>query len=91
MADREEILQAAIEAAKAMVLAINGEDRRQGIHSQQNGVSANTRQRMGLFMRQPVFNCTAVDKYLELKNFKMEITNIFLTKHYDINGAEKFL
>ena len=36
-----------------------------------------------------LFDWGTKDKYIELKQFKMEITNIFLTKHYEINDLEK--
>ena len=28
-------------------------------------------------------------KYIELRNFKMEVTNIFLSRHYDIKEEER--
>ena len=92
MADTEDIqeaiAQAAVKAAKAMVLVISSEGRRQNIHPKPNCAEA-TRDRTGYFLRQLVFKCTTKDKYLDIRNFEMEAPNIFLTRHYDINDAEK--
>ena len=43
----------------------------------------------GPSLRQPVFNWNVEDKYTELKNFEVEVTNIFITKHCNINGTER--
>ena len=46
---------------------------------------------MGPSLRQSAFNLMVTDKYLQPKTFKIEVINIFLTKYYDINDAEKDL
>ena len=69
--------QAMVEAAKAMELAINGESRRQSMSAEHGGTSENTRNRMEPSLRQPFFNWSTKDKYIECKNFKIEVTNIF--------------
>ena len=50
------IAQAAVEAAKAVVLAINGEGRKQSINAQENGAKEATIHRTGPSLRQAVFN-----------------------------------
>ena len=35
------------------------------------------------------FNWAAKGCYTELQQFELQVSNIFLTKHYDINEAEK--
>ena len=35
----------------------------------------------GLSLKWLEFDWNAKDKYMELKNFEMEVTNIFLTRH----------
>ena len=30
-----------------------------------------------------------LDKYMGLKNFQLEVTKVILTKHYELNDAEK--
>ena len=43
----------------------------------------------GCSLKQPTFDWKAKDKNTELKNFEMEVTNIFLTNSYNISNAEK--
>ena len=43
----------------------------------------------GPSFRQLTFNWTAKNKYTDLKQFELKVSNMFLTKHYDINDAEK--
>ena len=40
-------------------------------------------------LKQPVANWAAKAKYIDLKHFEMEVTNIFLTRHYNIGNAAK--
>ena len=51
--------RAAVEAAKAAVLAISGEDRRQNINAEQHITSEVTIHRMGSSVRHLVFNWNA--------------------------------
>ena len=41
----------------------------------------------GPTMKQPTFYWGAMEKYTELKNFRLEVNNIF--KMYNINNTEK--
>ena len=41
----------------------------------------------GPLMRQPMFNWTSTDNYLEPRNFRMEVKNMF--QNYNINQAER--
>ena len=83
MVDTEDIKQAiakaVVEKTKVPVLAICEEDRRQNTHPQQIGASVATRHRIGPSLRLSVFNWTAKDNCLELKNLKIQVTNILLT------------
>ena len=76
MADTEAmkqvIVRAAIEAAKAALLAINEEGRKQSMIAVYSSASKNTRQRIEPCLRQPVFNWNAKDKHNKPKNFEME-------------------
>ena len=85
---KQAIVQALVEAAKAMVLVINKEDKRQGIHIEHNGTSDATRHRTG----PPGAASLPLEhkyKYVELKNFEMDLTNIFATRYFYINDVEK--
>ena len=42
----------------------------------------------GLCLKQPIFNWAAKDNYTELKQFEMEVTNIFIIPHCDISDVE---
>ena len=70
------------------MLAIIGEGIGQNINTEQNGETEATRLRTGPSIGLPVFTCNANDKYTELKNFRIQVINIFLTKHYDKNETE---
>ena len=39
--------------------------------------------------RKPSFNCSTHDRYTELINFEMEVTNILEMKAYELNDEEK--
>ena len=45
----------------------------------------------GPILEKPKFNWDAQDRYVELLNFKMEVTNILETGAYRINDEEKSL
>ena len=84
------IAEAAGEAAKATLLLINEEGRRQSMSTKHSSVVENTRHRTGSSVMQPVFNWNAKDKYTQAKNFmKLEVTNKFVTKHCEIYDTEK--
>ena len=70
------------------MFAISLEVSRHNFHTEQGGALGITSYRTGPSPRQPVFNWTAKDKYLELENFKMEVTEIFPTNVYDISETE---
>ena len=38
-------------------------------------------------LRQPAFECRAVDKYTELKNFRLEVNNVLIT--YNVSNTKK--
>ena len=40
-------------------------------------------------MKQSSFNCNDQDKYVELFNSEMKVTNILLTKTYEVTEEEK--
>ena len=42
-------------------------------------------------LKQPVLNLAVKNRYRELKQFKLEVNNIFLTKNYHISDAERIL
>ena len=44
-----------------------------------------------LWIKWPIFNCAAKDKFVELKQFEPDVTNIFLAKYYDISDAERVI
>ena len=54
--------QAVVEAAKAMILAINGDGGRQNFNPDKDGTSHATRQGTKPSLRQTIFNLTAKDK-----------------------------
>ena len=56
---KEAIVQAAVEAAKAMVLAIGKEGWRQNTNTEQNGKTEAPRHRTGPSLWQQVFNWSA--------------------------------
>ena len=66
---KQAITQTKVEAVNDVVLAINGESRRQIVHPEEVGTLEATRHSKGISIRQPVFNWNAKDKYPELKNF----------------------
>ena len=39
-------------------------------------------------LKQPLLNWNATDKYVELLNFQMEVTNILQTKTYELTEEE---
>ena len=39
-------------------------------------------------MKQPTFDWIAKDKYIELKNFEMEVMNILMTNKYSLRKTE---
>ena len=43
--------------------------------------------KIGVMMKQPTFNWNTKDKYKELKNFRLEVYNVF--KSYDMPDIEK--
>ena len=65
-----------------MVLTISRESRSQNFHAEQDGTSDTSRHGTGPTLRQLVLNLITKDKYKELKNSEMEVTNNFVTKHY---------
>ena len=44
-----------------------------------------------LMLEKPLFNWDAKDRYAELINVKMEVTNILETKAYELNDEEKVI
>ena len=76
---KETIVQAVAEATRAAIqsMAVARAERTQ-----------NSGLRLGRsVMRQPTFNWEAGDKYNELKNFRLEVSNIF--KSYSMSQAEQ--
>ena len=69
--------QAVLETAKSAVLVINEEGRRQSMSPKYSGPSENTRHRTRPSLRQPFFNRNAKEKYTELKNTKIQATDMF--------------
>ena len=66
----------------------NNESRRAVTGAGQATVGETARARSGgQSLMSLVINWTG-KKYIELKHFKMEVTNIFLVRHYDISEAE---
>ena len=45
----------------------------------------------GLALEKPSFNWSAQDRYVELLNFEMEVTNILKAKAYELTDEEKVL
>ena len=86
---KQSIAQAAVEAAKAVVIVINEKSQRCIMSTEHKSASENTRHRIEPSPRQLIFKCNAKDKYTELKNLEMEVTNILVIKHYEINDTEK--
>ena len=56
--------------------------------SEHSSALENTRHRTEPYLRQCIFNWNTKDKYIELKNVEMEVINIFLTEHCEINYTE---
>ena len=61
-------------------------EKRESKNTEQTGVPDTIGHRTALSPSQPVFNWNTKDNYMELK---MKVTNIFLTKDYDIHDAER--
>ena len=40
-------------------------------------------------LRQPTLDWAAKHRYAKIQQYKLEVLNIFLTKHYDMSKAEK--
>ena len=83
-ATQQGIVQAMVKSPNAIVLAINGKGRRQNTNTKQNGTQQATRDRTWSLLGHQVLNWSVIDKYIELKTFKMEVTYMFLTKYYNI-------
>ena len=75
-----------VEVAKAAVLAMTEANER----SRMPTTGATTRSRSGgPSHTKPIFNLDTRDKYTEFRHFQMEVTNIFLRKHYHFTDAQK--
>ena len=78
---KDAIAQVVAEAARAAIqaLAVAGAERTQNVGP-----------RLGRFtMKQPIFNWEAEDRYNELKNFRLEVNNIF--KSYNMPQTEQLV
>ena len=80
----------AIETAKVIVMAITEmreEERRAITGTGQPKTAEGMKPRVGRpSLMQPVFSLNANDKYVELKQYEIDLINIFLTRHYELNG-----
>ena len=76
MTGTEGIKQAMVWVAAEAAKTTNGESRRPSISLKQNGVLKATRHRTGPSLRKSGLNLDAKEKYMELRNFIMEIINI---------------
>ena len=70
-----DIMQAAIEAVKATIMAIREVD---NLISNARLVRMEPRSG-GPALKQPIFDWKAANKYLELSNFELEVKNMFMT------------
>ena len=84
MADKEAktetIRQAAIEAAKAVVIAVVGADAGAGPRSKPVSMQPKL---SGSILRQSTFDWSGTDKYTQLRNFRLKVNNIFETYNMD--------
>ena len=72
---KQAIAPAAVEAVKAMVVAVTGKTGRQAMGaSHQNTAEIVRLLTGGPSLRQPVFDWSTSNKYKELKKLKMEVT-----------------
>ena len=62
-----------------------GDEKTQNKHQAQNHGRWHGMQTDGPSLKQPSFE----DKYIELNNFKREVTNIFMTSNYSLHDIEQ--
>ena len=82
-------MQSVIEAAIAVIIAVNEEIKTQAMATcLHNAAEARRPQTGGSSSRQLVFDRNAIDQYTALNNFEMEVTNIFFRRHYELSDVE---
>ena len=73
-----------------MIVAENEENRRQVICASYHNAAGTIRSQTGLpSLKKPVFVWNVKNKFIELKDFEMEVTNIFHTKCFELSDTEK--
>ena len=85
-------MQVAIQAATVAVRAMKEADSPAETHTRRSSLEQLHRPRQaGQMLSQPAFNSKVQYRYVELLNFKMEVTNLFQAIAYDLNDDDKVL
>ena len=89
--NKQVISQAVVEAAKDVMLVITGEGKIQSKTIEQNSKKRGHQTQNRTLSLTASFNWSAKYKYMELRNFKIEVMNIFLTRTCDRSDVEGVL
>ena len=86
---KQEFLKHTTETAKEVVQAMAIGTGTRASTEHRNAANGMGPKVCGPSIKQPNFDCNAIDKYTELKNFEMEVNNIFLIFSYNVSDLEK--